>query len=335
VTSSSSQDDQPTIPDLQIGARIGLPGPDGKPGHVSIPEADLQRGITLGRQVPGESSPDLPLDDPTVSRQHAHIQRGEDGRIRVVDLGSRNGTTIVEGDQRWQLTPHQSYVLGERQSLELGRSPVSLHDLQPQKPPSLPLEPISHPQSPAPATTEQVREAMRAVPPHLQQRLADEGWKVYGVRSMADIVDPRLANQTPRGYQPGSTYDDVPAMADPSKQEIYISDRSRRDGRVAGDINHEIGHALDASLGISGSPEFEQVYRLDAGEVDTFIGIQRPVDYYLQEYGAHGSSSGQQEAVAQGIGAILHGDPNSQYYQDFQARFPNVISYLEERLRKP
>ncbi len=46
--------------------------------------------VTIGRG-PGNS---LVLSDASVSREHARVERAEDGRVRVVDLGSRNGLYV-------------------------------------------------------------------------------------------------------------------------------------------------------------------------------------------------------------------------------------------------
>ena len=54
---------------------------------IAIPAA----GLVLGRTVPGEGR----LDDPTVSGQHARLD-WEEATLRVVDLGSKNGT-VVDG----------------------------------------------------------------------------------------------------------------------------------------------------------------------------------------------------------------------------------------------
>ncbi len=46
--------------------------------------------LTLGR----DESNDVVLDDPNVSRFHAEVRRGSDGRIEMRDLTSRNGTRV-------------------------------------------------------------------------------------------------------------------------------------------------------------------------------------------------------------------------------------------------
>jgi pSer/pThr/pTyr-binding forkhead associated (FHA) protein len=51
----------------------------------------LDQAVTTAGRHP-ES--DIFLDDVTVSRRHAELVRGDDGRFRVVDVGSLNGTYL-------------------------------------------------------------------------------------------------------------------------------------------------------------------------------------------------------------------------------------------------
>ena len=58
------------------------------------------------------------INDPSVSRQHAEI-KFIDGRIRLRDLNSTNGTYLVRGNkpvyfQEGYVKPHHSIVLGRR-----------------------------------------------------------------------------------------------------------------------------------------------------------------------------------------------------------------------------
>ena len=47
--------------------------------------------VTIGK---AQAYADVILDDPSVSRLHARIYRGEDGAVEIKDLGSTNGTFI-------------------------------------------------------------------------------------------------------------------------------------------------------------------------------------------------------------------------------------------------
>ena len=56
---------------------------------------------------------EMPLDDISISRRHAEIQRGADGTFILLDRGSRNGT-IVNGQ------PVKKRMLAEGDMIELG-----------------------------------------------------------------------------------------------------------------------------------------------------------------------------------------------------------------------
>lgn len=71
--------------------------------------------VTIGR----DAGSTLVLADVSVSRAHARVERGEDGQLRVVDLGSRNGL-VVDGRAA------SSAVLDGRCSLRLGQTELEL-----------------------------------------------------------------------------------------------------------------------------------------------------------------------------------------------------------------
>jgi len=64
--------------------------------NVRVPGEPARRirlerpAVTLGRS----STNDIPLSDRTLSRVHARLEQAEGGFLRVVDLGSRNGTMV-------------------------------------------------------------------------------------------------------------------------------------------------------------------------------------------------------------------------------------------------
>lgn len=69
-------------------------------GSSSCELVDTSSGRTWRIGVPStvigrdESSADLVLNDTNVSRKHAELKRGDDGRWRIADLGSTNGTRV-------------------------------------------------------------------------------------------------------------------------------------------------------------------------------------------------------------------------------------------------
>ena len=63
-------------------------------GNASGTEISLEGDFLIGRAAPGEGKLG---DDPEISRSHARVFRGPDGRLMVEDLGSRNGTRGERG----------------------------------------------------------------------------------------------------------------------------------------------------------------------------------------------------------------------------------------------
>ncbi len=81
-------------------------------------------GSDLGRRIPLSQSTfeigraarsDLPIDQESVSRQHARITRSKDGSFRILDLGSTNGTYVND-------VAVSEAMLKDGDQLKIGRS---------------------------------------------------------------------------------------------------------------------------------------------------------------------------------------------------------------------
>lgn len=66
-------------------AKLILNSPEGGGLEIAV-----ESSVTIGR-APGN---DVVLDDPLVSREHARVERYEDGSFLLMDLGSSNGTSL-------------------------------------------------------------------------------------------------------------------------------------------------------------------------------------------------------------------------------------------------
>ena len=93
----------PTQPPQAPAPRQDAPAPQraARPaGSSSCELVDTSSGRTWRIGVPStvigrdESSADLVLNDTNVSRRHAELKRGDDGRWHIADLGSTNGTRV-------------------------------------------------------------------------------------------------------------------------------------------------------------------------------------------------------------------------------------------------
>jgi hypothetical protein len=104
---ASKADPAPPRPSDRLKLLVVEPGSSGLPAGGLIEVAD---GATLGRA--GQAS--IVVADPTVSAQHARVERLNGNAWMVVDLGSTNGTLVnqalVQGDAA--LTPGDVLGLG-------------------------------------------------------------------------------------------------------------------------------------------------------------------------------------------------------------------------------
>jgi hypothetical protein len=80
---------------------------------VKIDVGDMEgRAYVVGREG------HIHINEPAVSRKHLEI-KFVDGRIRLRDLGSTNGTYLITGDkkvnfQECYVKPRQPFMIGER-----------------------------------------------------------------------------------------------------------------------------------------------------------------------------------------------------------------------------
>ncbi len=87
-----------------------------------------QRGILLGRRTPNSEHPDIDLSlwagyRTGVSRHHARIYVADTGSLRLVDLGSSNGTFLNE----MSLEPNHPYGLCNNDRVRLGSLNIRLY----------------------------------------------------------------------------------------------------------------------------------------------------------------------------------------------------------------
>lgn len=84
---------------------------------------------TVGRALDN----DVVVDDPTVAAHHLRIERDEQGRLRAVDLGSRNG--LFEGRRR-----DAEVLLGPGVRLRIGHTNLQVRTSEDPLPPELPVD---------------------------------------------------------------------------------------------------------------------------------------------------------------------------------------------------
>jgi Protein of unknown function (DUF3662)/FHA domain len=106
------------------GKRAQAPTPAPAPVGVTQPWLEIDgrpNAVKPGKNVLGRGADaDVVVDDPGVSRKHAEVHF-DNGQLRLVDLGSTNGT-FVDGDR-----VRSVLILREGSTITMGRSRIIVH----------------------------------------------------------------------------------------------------------------------------------------------------------------------------------------------------------------
>lgn len=165
------------------------------------------------------------------------------------------------------------------------------------------------------------------IPPHILQRMENNGTAVVVCRNSVTEVRQDLAGVQPRGWPAGQTWDSVPGLNDPNSNQVIIATRGHgtdegphvpRSGDGHGSSNlviHESMHSVD-SHGPNGAhiSETDQAY-IDARNNDPAI--------MADGYEGTANAAGHEEAYAESAARYYGGDPND------AANHPGMHEYWE------
>jgi hypothetical protein len=179
---------------------------------------------------------------------------------------------------------------------------------------------------------DKVTKAMGYIPSNVHELFKAYGGSVVVTNKVTDYKKS-LKNKTPRGWPPGSTWDDADGIYIESDKEAIVTSKS---SRTEGTIKHEYGHGVDAALGyFSNSPEFLEAYGKDADS----IGGDPKLSYFLQE-----GEAGRSEAFAEIFAQLYKGEErksNSLFKFsnsggaspiDLSKYFPNVLAVIKAKM---
>jgi hypothetical protein len=163
------------------------------------------------------------------------------------------------------------------------------------------------------------------LPLHMLERLEDQGTQIVVVRNSVTEYRTDLQGVTPRGWPPGSSWDDVPGLYSPSTNEVMVATRGHGTSAGAhvplmGDGHgsfslalHEVGHGLDRGGRVSGSEAFAEARAKDFNNLSA----------YEQQVG----SAGAEETYAEVLGRYYGGDPT------LEAEQPALFAFLQAEER--
>ncbi len=178
--------------------------------------------------------------------------------------------------------------------------------------------------------TTKVTDTYNALPQNVRDALARDGVKVVPTDKVTDVM-PELAGQKPRGWPPGSSWDDVDGAYDTTSKRIIVAQRQNSSkpytNDVAGLTRHETGHAVDRLNNFSAQANFKTAYTREAGNVPA--PDQQALDYFLQS-----GDAGREETFAETF-AIINGGATTTYREFLLKKdFPDTIKVVTDQVSR-
>jgi hypothetical protein len=171
------------------------------------------------------------------------------------------------------------------------------------------------------------------IPQGIKNLLNSEGVKVK-VGPMMSSIYPELAHTHPRGWPNEATFDSVPAYYNDTTNQIIVAEKTVHPFSKAITLNdnpvgylvHEIGHAVDDSLGhLSETSTFVNAFESDKAGIPA--ESKTILDYFLQS-----GHAGPQEAFAEGFATAL--GVKTPFSDLFQSFFPKVMGFIDTHVLK-
>jgi hypothetical protein len=178
--------------------------------------------------------------------------------------------------------------------------------------------------------TNKVNDTYNALPQNVRDSLAKDGVKVVPTDKVTDVM-PELKGQKPRGWPPGSSWDDVDGAYDTTGKRIIVAQRQNSSkpytNDVAGLTRHETGHAVDRLNNLSSQTNFTSAYTREAGNVPA--PDKQALDYFLQS-----GDAGREETFAETF-AVINGGATSTYREFLLKKdFPDTIKVVTDQTSK-
>ncbi len=191
-------------------------------------------------------------------------------------------------------------------------------------------KPKPAPVAPSADFSNRVNDTYNGLPQNVRDALAKDGVKVVPTDKVTDIM-PELAGQKPRGWPPGSSWDDVDGAYDIGGKRIIVAQRQSSPTPTTNDIagltRHETGHAVDHLHNFSSRADFQTAYDREVAVVPT--ADTQPLDYFLQK-----GDAGREETFAETF-AITNGGATAPIRETLMKKdFPDTIKIVIDQTSK-
>lgn len=191
--------------------------------------------------------------------------------------------------------------------------------------------PDAPPLAPTAGFKQRVEDAYNKIPKNVRDAIENEGVTVVPTDKVTDVM-PELKGMKPRGWPPGSSWEDVDGAYDVDGKRAIIAERQNAGNKpqnrnVEGLTRHEVGHAADATGKFSDTKDFKDAYDKDVP------GIPKPaastLDYFLQS-----GDAGHEETWAEGFAVETGGASQNIYTPLFNAHFKESLKVIKDQMQK-
>jgi hypothetical protein len=180
---------------------------------------------------------------------------------------------------------------------------------------------------------EKVQKTVNALPANVRKLLDDNQVRIVAANYLTDAL-PSLRGQQPRGWPPGSTWDNVDGIYQGWQTVVIAEHHLNKDTKkeadnkdVEGVTRHEIGHAVNAWIGsFCNTRTFTKAYNADTAKI-TQADVQEKLKYFLQS-----GEGGRSETFAE-IFAYLNGGVSRPHLAPYIPKyFPDTKDAVEKKL---
>lgn len=183
----------------------------------------------------------------------------------------------------------------------------------------------------SPGFSDQVISVINDLPSAVRVALEKSGVKIVLVKNVTDHA-PTTKLLHPRGYEEGSSFDQVAAFYNGPFGQIVVSE-DHAGNNLKEILEHEIGHAINTIRGgnlarffggFSESDEFKRAYAMDQLAITNNMAVE--ARYYLQE-----GSAGRSETFAQIFNEVIDADLEA---KQMKVWFPNTYQVVRAEIQK-
>lgn len=191
--------------------------------------------------------------------------------------------------------------------------------------------PDAPPLAPTATFKQRVEDAYGKIPKNVRDQIERDGVTVVPTDKVTDVM-PELKGKKPRGWPPGSSWEDVDGAYDIDGKRAIVAERQNAGNKpqnrnVGGLTRHEVGHAADATGKYSDTKAFKDAYGKDVPGIPK--GAAATLDYFLQS-----GDAGHEETWAEVFAVETGGASQNIFTPLFNKHFVESMKIIRDQMSK-